>query len=121
MTYDASNRKDIRRAEKAEAARELARVNFICAAMSRVEGRAWFHQLLTSCHIYHSSFTGDAAWDDFHCGERNIGLSILADIHAHCVDEYMLMIKEASYGNGNTRTDDESDDESNDEPGGGPT
>jgi hypothetical protein len=93
--YDASNRKDIRRAEKAARANELARTEFVVAAMGTAQGRAWFYNLLESCHIFRCTFTGDA-WDNFREGERNIGLVVLADINAHCVDRYMQMIKEAN-------------------------
>jgi hypothetical protein len=94
--YDASNRKDIRRAEKRAAIAERARINFLCAAMSRPEGRAWYHDFLESCHLFSDPFSGDALREAYLKGERNIGLKVFADIHAHCPDKYIQMMKEAN-------------------------
>ncbi len=52
MTYDASNRKDIRRAEKEARAQEVERINYLCAAMTTRQGRHWFHDLLWFCGFF---------------------------------------------------------------------
>lgn len=96
MTYDASNRKDIRRAEKASRQAELERVNFLVGAMSIPQGRQWIHTLLEDCHLFTSQFVSDPYLKYWADGERNVGLRIFADISAHCPDAYIQMIKEAN-------------------------
>ena len=58
MTYNANNRKDIRRAEKASAISDRQRVEFIVAAMSTVQGRAWYYDLLSACLMGFFKFIG---------------------------------------------------------------
>jgi hypothetical protein len=96
MTYNANNRKDIRRAEKAAALEQEKRVNFIVAAMSTEQGRAWFHRLLSDCRIFSDPFTGDALLEAHNKGERNIGLRVFADIMANCPSYYVTMMTEAN-------------------------
>lgn len=92
--YDASNRKDIRRAEKAARQAEISRVEYLQAAMSVPQGRAWFYELLEFCHIFNDPFTGDALAEAYRKGERNVGLRLFSDIIAHCPDDYIKMVKE---------------------------
>jgi hypothetical protein len=96
MTYDASNRKDIRRAEKDAKAAEIQRLDYLKAAMSMPQGRAWFYTLLESCHLFADPFTGDPLREAYLKGERNVGLALFADIIAHCPDDYIKMVKEAN-------------------------
>ena len=92
--YDASDRKSIRRAEKAARQDEIARIEYLRAAMSTWQGRAWFYDLLAFCHCWADPFTGDALAEAYRKGERNVGLRIFADIIAHCPDEYIQMTRE---------------------------
>ena len=94
MTYDASNRKDIRRAEKAEFEAERERIEFLRAAMSTRQGRAWFHAFLSECHLFSDPFTGNALHEAYLKGERNVGLRQFAMISAHTPDHYITMMKE---------------------------
>lgn len=96
MTYNASNTKDIRRAEKASRQAELDRVNFLVGAMSIPQGRAWVYTLLDECHLFASEFIADPYLKYWRDGERNVGLRLFADISRHCPDSYILMIKEAN-------------------------
>lgn len=96
MTYDASNRKDIRRAEKAARQAELDQANFLIAAMSTREGRAWFYTQMEECHIFSDPFIGDPYREAHNKGERNVGLRYFAAISRYCPDSYILMIKEAN-------------------------
>lgn len=96
MMYDASNRKDIRRAEKAARIAEAERINYLKAAMSTIAGRNWFHALLESCHIFNDPFTADPLREAYSKGERNVGLRLFSDIIAHCPDYYILMMREAN-------------------------
>ena len=92
--YDASSRKDIRAAEKAARQAELIRIQYLQAAMSMPQGRAWFYELLEFCHIFNDPFTGNALAEAYRKGERNVGLRIFADIIAHCPDDYIRMTRE---------------------------
>lgn len=96
MTYDASNRKDIRRAEKAARIAEAERINYLKAAMSTAAGRNWFCDLLEACHLFSDPFTADPLREAYSKGERNVGLRLFSDIIAHCPDYYILMMREAN-------------------------
>lgn len=94
--YDASSRKDIRKAEKVAARIERDQIEFLSAAMNTIQGRTWFHEFLAQCHLFADPFTGDALREAYSKGERNIGLSIYADIVAHCPDQFVTMMREAT-------------------------
>ena len=94
--YDASNRKDIRAAEKAARQDEVSRLDYLRAAMSTWQGRAWFCDLLEFCHCFVEIPSWNPHQDYFQAGQRNVGLRILADIHAHCPDEYLKMMRESN-------------------------
>jgi hypothetical protein len=116
---NASERKDIRRYEKAAKIAEQDRINFIVAAMSTSAGRTYFRDLLASCHIFADPFTGDALLEAYSKGERNIGLKIYNDIVTNCPDYFVLMMKEANIAEQvNERRD--SDDRDTDDADGSP-
>jgi hypothetical protein len=96
LAYDASSRKDIRRAEKDALIDETMRVDFLRAAMSTLQGRAYFHDFLEFCHLFADPFSGDALIEAYRKGERNVGLRTFADLLAHCPDYYIQMVKEAN-------------------------
>ena len=93
---NASERKDIRRAEKISAEFERQRVDFVVAAMGTKQGRAWFHNLLAACAIFDGSFSGDALLEAFIKGQRNIGLMVYNDIVGNCPDHFVTMMNEAN-------------------------
>jgi len=115
---NASERKEIRRYEKAAKLRETNRINFLVVAMSTPAGRVWFHDFLAGCHIFADPFTGDALVEAYSKGERNIGLKVYNDIVSNCPNYFIEMMKEANIEEQvNERIDDdgnpnESDDES---------
>lgn len=94
--YDASSRKDIRRAEKAAALAEADRINYLCSAMSIPQGRAWFYDLLERCHLFNQPPVFETNKDYFAFGERNIGTQIFDDILRNCPDDYIQMMREAN-------------------------
>ena len=96
MTYDASNRKSIRAAEKQARIDERTALEFLAHAMSTVPGRLWLHDLLASCQIFAVAPAFESARDYFALGQRNVGSRIFADILTHCPDQYILMMKEAN-------------------------
>lgn len=118
---NASERKDIRRYEKAAKLRETNRINFIVAAMSTPAGRIWFHDFLASCHIFADPFTGDALVEAYSKGERNVGLKVYNDIVSNCPNYFIDMMKEANIAEQvNERIDDDGTaDDDTDEPASG--
>lgn len=93
--YDASNRKDIRKAEKLYQVREDQRIQYLVASMSTMQGRRYFYHLLEICHIFNDPFSGDALREAYSKGERNIGLYIYGDIVRYCPNDFVTMMREA--------------------------
>lgn len=97
MTYNNSNRKNIREAEKTEKLADANRIAYTKQIMSSLFGRAWMYQLLSRCNIFHIPFVaGMSDVTSFNCGSQNIGLPIFAEVTTHCPNEYALMMQEAS-------------------------
>lgn len=96
MPYDASNRKDVRRLEKASrlAARDDA--DCIRKIMSDTFGRAWMWRKLEAARIFDDPFTGDPLVEAYNKGNRNFGMILLADIMLHCPQMYLKMTEEAN-------------------------
>ena len=96
MTYNAGERKDVRKAEKA--ARIAARDDrdAIVRIMSDTFGRAWMWRKLEAARIFADPFTGDALVEAFNKGYRSFGMLFLTDIMLHCPEQYLLMTREAN-------------------------
>jgi len=112
---NASKRKDIRAYEKLLRETETKRINFIVAAMSTEAGRAWFHDLLSICHVFRSDFIEDPRLDARIGGERNIGMILYNSIVTNCPDYFVTMMKEATiqeHLNDRRSNSDDSDDDS---------
>lgn len=92
--YDASNRKDIRRAEKQAKLEEQQRQEIVTNLMSTTPGRAYVLEQLERAHLFTTSFNVDPTLMAFNEGERNAGLQLLNDIMRACPDNYVLMMKE---------------------------
>jgi len=98
VTYDAGNRKDVRKLEKAAKHAEHARVEYTRHIMSEAMGRNWMHSLLARCNVFHTPFVrGAMDITAFNCGTQNVGLQLFADVIVHCPTEYILMMQEASH------------------------
>lgn len=61
--------------------------------MAHQSGRRYVAKLLEITGIYRSSFTGNSE-TFFREGQRNVGLRIVGEIHEHCPDAYVKMLKE---------------------------
>ena len=94
--YDASNRKQIREAEKAARRVDRDRIEFLTAALNTIQGRTWFYNFLNDCHIFNQPPAFESNKDYFALGERNVGLRIFTEISQHCPDQYINMIKESN-------------------------
>jgi len=93
---NASDRKSIRAAEKAEVLREVQDREAVGAIMSSIPGRAWMWRQLSAAHIFAPNTIPDQRLAGIFDGERNFGLRLLADIMLHCPDAYLQMTKEAN-------------------------
>lgn len=92
---DLSNRKTIRRTEKAAAIADSNRIAFTKTIMSTPFGREWMCNLLTRCNVFHTPFAaGHPDTTAFQCGAQNIGLAIFADVVIHTPDQYVIMMQE---------------------------
>lgn len=96
MTYSAAERKDIRRAEKSAKLAEISRKEIVTQIMASSPGRAWVYDFLSLCHVYTTTFTGEALSSAFSAGEQNVGLRLLADIMQACPQYYLEMMREAN-------------------------
>ena len=95
MNYNASDRRAIKRAQKTSAANAQERIDFIVAAMGTKQGRAWFFDLIASCHVFADPFSGDALLEAYSKGERNVGLKVYVDIVSNCPDHFITMMGES--------------------------
>lgn len=100
--YNAGDRKDVRRAEKAARLGTRQRQSAVVGIMSVSGGRHWMHDILVSCHVFATTFTVDPYATAFNEGQRNIGLQLLDDIMQACPDSYILMMREANERNAAT-------------------
>lgn len=94
--YDASNRKDIRRAEKDAKLAEQQRREVVFQLMATIAGRHWILNLLEKTHTFATSYSKDPYATAFSEGERNIGLQILGDVMQSAPDQYIIMMREAN-------------------------
>jgi hypothetical protein len=96
VTYNAGERKDVRKAEKASRLADNLRGAFVRNVMDSIEGRRWVWDLLSRCHLFQTPMTDSDRWTAFACGEMNVGQQIVADIMTYCPDSYIRMQREAN-------------------------
>src|SRR5262245_18510863 len=94
MPYDASNRRDIREAQKQAKVAEQQRREIITGIMSFEAGRRWMHDILAGCHVFSTSFSDAGLRMAFMEGQREVGLRLLMDIMGACPDQYITMMRE---------------------------
>lgn len=94
MTFNAADRKHVRQAEKAAKLAEAQIAGVVAEVTSTINGRAWYLGILKRCHVFATSFTGEALTSAYAEGERNIGLQLLGDLMAVCPGQYIEMMKE---------------------------
>lgn len=92
--YDTSDKEQVNRARKKASRTRTDRLEFVKAAMTMPQGRAWFYDLLIRCHVFNTPFDDDPCRHAFRAGEANIGLQVLSDIQESAPDDYTKMIKE---------------------------
>lgn len=93
--YDASNRKDVRKAEKAARLALAQDREAIRKIMIDSFGRAWMWHKLSAARVFSDPFTGDPLVEAYNKGYRNFGMMLLGDIMQHCPEQYIQMTREA--------------------------
>ena len=90
--YNAAEPQHVKDAKRAAKLAAGTRRDVLRGIMSVSGGRQWMHEVLLRCHVFSSTYTGEALSAAFMEGERNIGLQILTDI---APEDYALMMREA--------------------------
>lgn len=100
MSYDPTDlrQQEADKADKAERVRleresEAADVKWL---MGNKRGRRILWRLLDQAGVFRPSFNSNAMQMAFAEGNKNYGLRILGQIHAHCPELYPVMVKEAN-------------------------
>lgn len=94
MTFNATNRKDIRAREKAQLLATIIRGEVISGIMSVQNGRQWMHELLAATFVFTDPFSPDPYIHAANSGQRSIGIQLFADIMAFCPKNFTIMIEE---------------------------
>lgn len=92
--YDTSEPLQVNKAKKKAARTRADRLEFVAAAMTTPQGRAWFYDTLVRCKVFNTPFQDDPYRTAFNCGQNTVGLMILDDIQMSAPSEYITMIKE---------------------------
>jgi hypothetical protein len=93
-SFNASDPAQVATKRRSAGKKRKARESVVYTIMSTQQGREWFHDLLSSCHCFSTSFTGESLSMAFKEGERNIGLILTAQIMKASPDEFVTMLKE---------------------------
>jgi hypothetical protein len=96
MSANAADRKQIRHLEKQAKLADAQRRAVITSLMSTTFGREWMWDKLSECHMFVTTFNGDALQSAFMEGQRAIGLSMLSDIMIACPDQYIQAMRESN-------------------------
>ena len=93
-TYDASDPKAVREAKAKAKSKDLIAIEGLKATMGTEAGRLWLFTILDACGVFINAFSPDPGVMAFRCGEQNIGLQLISDMHEASPELYMLMLKE---------------------------
>lgn len=93
---DVSDPKQVAKAVKAGKAKDERIEDALRGIMGTPEGRMWIWSLLDKCQPFRTPFSSDALRMAHNCGEANIGLRLIAELHACDTELYLLMMKENS-------------------------
>jgi|GEM_PF-1860966 hypothetical protein len=94
--YDAADPAAENNARRDEARRRREDAETVRRLLNHKNGRAWFHRLLSRCHIYGTPFApGEPETTFFRMGEENIGKGLMMQAIDACADLYLLMLDEA--------------------------
>lgn len=97
MTFNGSDRKQVRAKEKEAALAESNRIAYSKRIMQDQPGRQWMHNLLERCQMFGEPFIqGSPDGTAHNLGKQIIGKQLFADIVNHSPTEYIQMMQEAS-------------------------
>jgi len=117
--FDSSDKSSVRRAVKA-AKRDEAQLRLDLRSIMQTEhGRRWIHSLLERSRVFDNPFSTDPGLMAFSCGEKNIGLQLIAELHEVSTDLYLIMMKENSDASRSSSSPDRSGSTDDDASGGG--
>lgn len=94
--YDASNRKDVRKAEKAMKAISASRQEVLRSLMSTKPGRDYVASQLAQSNTFHTPFNADPIVMAFQCGEQNSGFRLMAEVLEVCPEYFIQMMRETN-------------------------
>lgn len=97
---DTSDPVEVNKARKKAARTRADRLEFVKAAMTTIQGRAWFYDLIVRCHVFSTPFDADPYRHAYRAGEANVGLMVLDDIQVAAPEDYLKMICENKSKNG---------------------
>ena len=95
---DLSNPKDVKIRAKGAKHEELKLKSALTGIMKTEEGRAWLHSILIYCAPFHTPFSRDPIQMAFNCGQQDIGLWLIAQLHEASDELYLVMMKENKDG-----------------------
>lgn len=93
---DAGDTKAVKQVEKAHKLRRLAETEHLREVLGTVSGRAVLWAVLEDCGIYRLSYHNNPHETAFREGNRQVGLRLLAEIHAAAPHAYIQMQQEAT-------------------------
>lgn len=98
---DTSDPAEVNKRRKKSARTRADRLEFVAAAMTTEQGRAWFYDTLLFCKTFNIPYvTDDTHGTAFNCGMQNLGFRILDDIQTAAPEQYLLMVRENKTKNG---------------------
>lgn len=64
--------------------------------MHDLRGRRFVWRLLSRTHVHNNPYAGAGRSEDtaFRCGQMNVGLMLLAELHQQCPGRYQQMVQE---------------------------
>lgn len=95
---DSSDAKSVAKAIAKAKDRDVILREALVEILRTPSGRAWVKSVLDRCRPYRTPYSTDPIQMAFNCGESNIGLELIAEIHAASADLYLVMMKENPNG-----------------------
>ena len=96
--FDSSDSKAVAKRIKLDKDKGAILREALVSIMQTPSGRSWIKSVLDRCSPYRSPFSTDPVQMAFNCGEANIGLQLVAELHAASADLYLQMMKENPNG-----------------------
>lgn len=92
--FDAGDPESVEKRKRKAAEVERRRIAGLKMIVENENARTWLWDLLSSCGIFRSSFTGNSE-TFFREGARNVGLKIQAELAKNFPDALVTMMREA--------------------------